>query len=114
MITGASQPSPQVGGILRPPSTSRSDIAMDPVETERFLSGFDTVECCFPDTWGIFVGRRMPAPVFLEAVTGGLSKPNAPFEWDPPGEIDPRPYPNPHTGFPNKLVVPALLTLLPA
>ena len=50
------------GGILRPPSTTGSVNGMDLMETERFLSGFDTVECCFPDTWGIFVGRRMPTP----------------------------------------------------
>ena len=87
---------------------------MDLVETERFLSGFDTVECCFPDTWGIFVGRRMPAPVFLEAVPGGLSMPNAPFAWNLLGEIDPVPYANPDTGFPNMHVVPDLSTLRPA
>ena len=34
---------------------------MDLAETERFLASIETVECCFPDTWGIFVGRRMPA-----------------------------------------------------
>jgi glutamine synthetase len=87
---------------------------MDLVETERFLSGFDTVECCFPDTWGVFVGRRMPAPVFLDAVTGGLSMPNAPFAWNLRGEIDPVPYANPDTGFPNMHVVPDLSTLRPA
>ena len=87
---------------------------MDLVETERFLSGFDTVECCFPDTWGVFVGRRMPAPVFLEAATGGLSMPNAPFAWNLRGEIDPVPYANPDTGFPNMHVMPDLSTLRPA
>ena len=47
---------------------------MDLVETGRFLDGFDTVECCFPDTWGIFVGRRMPAPVFLQAAEQTLAQ----------------------------------------
>src|SRR6187401_558310 len=111
MITGASQPSSQVGGILRPPSTSRSVIAMDLVETERFLSGFDTVECCFPDTWGIFVGRRMPTAAFLRSVERGISWPNAPLAWNIRGDIDAVPYTNADTGFPNMHVVPDLSSL---
>jgi glutamine synthetase len=87
---------------------------MDLAETERFLSDFDTVECCFPDTWGIFVGRRMPAPVFLQAAERGLSMPNAPLTWNVAGDIDPVPYSNADTGYPNMLVVPDLQTLRPA
>jgi glutamine synthetase len=87
---------------------------MDLAETERFLASIDTVECCFPDTWGIFVGRRMPAHVFLKAAEQGLSMPNAPFAWNIAGDIDPTPYANADTGFPNMHVAPDLATLRPA
>jgi glutamine synthetase len=84
---------------------------MDLAETERFLASIDTVECCFPDTWGIFVGRRMPTAVFLKAAEQGLSMPNAPFAWNIVGDIDPTPYANADTGFPNMHVAPDLATL---
>lgn len=87
---------------------------MDLAETERFLASIDTVECCFPDTWGIFVGRRMPAAVFLKAAERGLSMPNAPFAWNLAGDIDSTPYANADTGFPNMHVAPDLATLRPA
>jgi len=87
---------------------------MDLAETERFLTTIDTVECCFPDTWGILVGRRMPAAVFLRAAQDGLSMPNAPFAWNIRGDIDATPYANADTGFPNMHVQPDLSTLRPA
>ncbi|HTG48220.1 MAG TPA: glutamine synthetase family protein [Actinomycetota bacterium] len=83
-------------------------------DAERFLSDLDTVECCFPDTWGVFVGRRMPAPVFLRAAERGISMPNAPFAWNVRGDIDAVPFTNPDTGFPNMHVMPDLSTLRPA
>ena len=87
---------------------------MDLAETERFLSSTDTVECCFPDTWGVFVGRRMPAATFLRVAEGGLSMPNAAFAWNIRGDINPTPYANADTGFPNMHVLPDLSTLRPA
>jgi glutamine synthetase len=87
---------------------------MDLAEAERFLTSIDTVECCFPDTWGIFVGRRMPAASFLKAAEQGLSMPNAPFAWNISGDIEPTPYANADTGFPNMHVEPDLSTLRPA
>ncbi len=87
---------------------------MDLAETERFLTEIETVECCFPDTWGIFVGRRMPSDAFLKAAAQGLSMPNAPFAWNIVGDIDPTPYANADTGFPNMHVAPDLSTLRPA
>jgi glutamine synthetase len=87
---------------------------MDLAETERFLSTIDTVECCFPDSWGILVGRRMPTASFLRSAERGMSMPNAPFAWNIRGDIHPTPYANPDTGFPNMHVVPDLNTLRPA
>jgi glutamine synthetase len=84
---------------------------MDLAEAERFLSDVDTVECCFPDTWGVFVGRRMPTAVFVRSVEHGISWPNAPFAWNIRGDIDPVPYTNADTGFPNMHVVPDLASL---
>ena len=84
---------------------------MDLAETERFLTSIDTVECCFPDMWGVFVGRRMPARAFLGAAEHGLSMPNAPFAWNIRGDIEPTPYANADTGFPNMHVQPDLATL---
>ena len=84
---------------------------MDLADAERFLRDVDTVECCFPDTWGVFVGRRMPTPVFLRSVERGISWPNAPFAWNIRGDIDPVPYTNADTGFPNMHVVPDLSSL---
>ena len=75
------------------------------------LDPIDTVECWFPDTWGIFVGRRMPSATFLKAAEHGLSMPNAPFAWNIRGDIEPTPYANADTGFPNMQVVPDLTTL---
>ncbi len=87
---------------------------MDQAETERFLTSIDTVECCFSDTWGILVGRRMPTASFLRAAEQGLSMPNAPFAWNIAGDIDATPYANADTGFPNMHVMPDLATLRPA
>ena len=87
---------------------------MDLAETERFLSSADTVECCFPDMWGVFVGRRMPAASFLNVAERGMSMPNAAFAWNIRGDINPTPYANADTGFPNMHVLPDLSTLRPA
>jgi glutamine synthetase len=87
---------------------------MDLDEAERFLSQIDTVECCFTDTWGVLVGRRMPSGAFLKAAERGLSMPNAPFAWNIRGDIDPTPYASADTGFPNMHVAPDLSTLRPA
>jgi glutamine synthetase len=84
---------------------------MDHAEAERFLTSIDTVECCFPDTWGVLTGRRMPTARFLQAARDGLSMPNAPFAWDIEGHIEPLPYANAETGFPNMHVFPDLSTL---
>jgi glutamine synthetase len=84
---------------------------MDLADTERFLASIETVECCFPDSWGIFVGRRMPSAAFLRAAEQGLSMPNAPFAWNIRGDIQPTPYANADTGFPNMHVAPDLSTL---
>ncbi len=84
---------------------------MDQAETERFLTSIDTVECCFADTWGILVGRRMPTASFLSAAEQGLSMPNAPFAWNIAGDMDATPYANADTGFPNMHVMPDLSTL---
>src|SRR6476620_7171868 len=84
---------------------------MDLADAERFLSDVDTVECCFPDTWGVFVGRRMPTAAFLRSVEHGISWPNAPFAWNIRGDIDAVPYTNADTGFPNMHVVPDLSSL---
>jgi glutamine synthetase len=84
---------------------------MDLAEAEHFLTSIETVECCFPDTWGVLTGRRLPKPRFLEAARNGLSMPNAPFAWDIDGHIEPLSYANPETGFPNMHVVPDLSTL---
>jgi glutamine synthetase len=87
--------------------------AMDLAQAERFLSdqGIETVECCFPDTWGILTGRRLPTARFLRAAADGLSMPNAPFAWSIRGDIAPLPYTNPDTGYPNMHVLPDLTTL---
>ena len=107
MITrGSPLPGPGVSS-GRPDQGSPMDLA----EAERFLSDVDTVECCFPDTWGVFVGRRMPTAVFLRSVERGISWPNAPFAWNIRGDIDPVPYTNADTGFPNMHVVPDLASL---
>ncbi len=87
---------------------------MDLAETERFLSTIDTVECCFPDTWGVLVGRRMPTAAFLNVAESGMSMPNAAFTWSILGDITPTPYANADTGFPNMHVFPDLSTLRPA
>ena len=84
---------------------------MDLAEAEHFLTSIETVECCFPDTWGVLTGRRLPKARFLAAAEEGLSMPNAPFAWDIDGHIEPLPYANPETGFPNMHVVPDLSTL---
>ncbi len=84
---------------------------MDLADAERFLSDVDTVECCFPDTWGVFVGRRMPTAAFLRSVEHGISWPNAPFAWNIRGDIEAVPYTNADTGFPNMHVVPDLSSL---
>jgi glutamine synthetase len=84
---------------------------MDLAEAERFLTSMDTVECCFPDTWGTFVGRRMPAPIFLRAVRDGLSMPNAALGWNLAGDIEPTPFASADTGFPNMHVSPDVATL---
>jgi glutamine synthetase len=83
-------------------------------DAERFLDDVDTVECCFPDTWGVFVGRRMPAEVFRRRLEGGISMPNAPFAWNVRGDIDPVPYTNADTGYPNMHLMPDLSSLRPA
>jgi glutamine synthetase len=84
---------------------------VDLAEAERFLSSVDTVECCFPDTWGILVGRRMPTAAFLQVADRGLSMPNAPLAWNVLGDLDPTPYTNADTGFPNMHVRPDLDSL---
>jgi glutamine synthetase len=84
---------------------------MDLADVERFLSPMQTVECCFPDTWGTLVGRRMPAETFLRAASEGLSMPNAAFAWNLVGEIEPTPFASAETGFPNMHVAPDLATL---
>ncbi|MDP9243430.1 MAG: glutamine synthetase family protein [Actinomycetota bacterium] len=84
---------------------------MDLAEAEHFLASIETVECCFPDTWGVLTGRRMPTARFLSAAREGLSMPNAPFAWDIDGHIEPLPYANPDTGFPNMHILPDLSTL---
>jgi glutamine synthetase len=101
-----------VSGILRASRTGGR--AMDLADAERFLGDIETVECCFPDAWGVLVGRRMPAPVFLRAAERGISWPNAPFAWNIRGDIDPVPYTNADTGFPNMHMVPDLSSLRPA
>ncbi len=83
-------------------------------DIERTLSSIETVECCFPDTWGTLVGRRMPKDVFLRAAERGLSMPNAAFTWNPIGQIEATPYASADTGFPNMHVAPDLHTLRPA
>jgi glutamine synthetase len=88
---------------------------MDLAEIERSLTAsFDTVECCFPDTWGVFVGRRMPATAFLRVAEHGVSMPNAPFAWNLRGDIEATPYASADTGFPNMHVAPDLSTFRPA
>jgi glutamine synthetase len=89
---------------------------MDLAQAERFLAdqGIETIECCFPDTWGILTGRRLPTSRFLRAAAHGLSMPNAPFAWSIRGDIAPLPYANPDTGYPNMYVLPDLGTLRPA
>jgi len=71
----------------------------------------ETVECCFPDSWGVLTGRRMPAATFLRVARSGMSMPNAPFAWDLLGHIDPTPYASADTGFPNMFVRADLGTL---
>ena len=61
--------------------------------------------------WGILTGRKLPAAAFLRAAEHGLSMPNAPFAWSVRGDIEPLPYANADTGFPNMHVVPDLATL---
>ena len=56
----------------------------------------------------------MPSATFLKAAEHGLSMPNAPFAWNIRGDIEPTPYANADTGFPNMHVVPDLTTLRPA
>lgn len=84
---------------------------MDLAETERFLGSIDTVECCFPDLWGVLVGRRMSSATFLKAAEHGLSMPNAPMAWNILGHIEATPYASADTGFPNMHVAPDLSTL---
>ena len=84
---------------------------MDLTDPDRLLSDVDTVECCFPDTWGVFVGRRMPAEVFRRRLEHGISMPNAPFAWNIRGDIHPVPFTNADTGYPNMHLVPDLSSL---
>lgn len=94
-----------------PPAPFKGDGAVELADTERVLTSVDTVECCFPDTWGIFVGRRMPTEAFRRAIERGLSMPNAPFAWNVLGDIDATPFASADTGFPNIHVAPDLTTL---
>lgn len=87
---------------------------MDRAGIERTLEAAETVECCFPDTWGSLVGRRMPRDVFVRAAERGLSMPNAAFAWNLVGQIENTPFANADTGFPNMHVAPDLASVRPA
>src|ERR1041384_5060048 len=104
----------RAGAILRatrPATPDKEGVRVDLAEAEHFLTSIETVECCFPDTWGVLTGRRLPKGRFLAAAAEGLSMPNAPFAWDIDGHIEPLPYANPETGYPNMHVVADLSTL---
>jgi glutamine synthetase len=84
---------------------------VDLADVEPFLDQIDTVECCFPDTWGTLVGRRMPRESFLRNAERGLTMPNAALAWDIEGIIEPTPFASAGTGFPNVDVAPDLTSL---
>lgn len=71
-----------------------------------------TVECMFPDTWGIPRGKRLPTSHFLKVAAGsGFAMANVAFTWDMHGVIFPTSYVNDSTGYPDLHVVPDLSTL---
>ena len=71
-----------------------------------------TIECMFPDTWGIPRGKRLPTSHFLKVAAGsGFAMANVAFTWDMHGVIFPTSYVNDSTGYPDLHVVPDLSTL---
>ena len=71
-----------------------------------------TVECFFPDTWGIPRGKRLTARHFLSTAGGnGFAIANVAFTWDMHGVIFPTVFVNDETGYPDMHVVPDLSTL---
>jgi glutamine synthetase len=70
--------------------------------------GIHTVECMFPDTWGIPRGKRVPAKQFLKG--GGLAIANVSMTWDMACFIFPTDFVNGATGYPDLHVEPDLST----
>jgi len=71
-----------------------------------------TVECMFPDTWGIPRGKRLPTSHFLKVMEGaGFGLANVAFTWDMHGVIFPTSFVNDATGYPDMHAVPDLSTL---
>ncbi len=71
-----------------------------------------TVECMFPDTWGIPRGKRLSAKHFCSAARGsGFAIANVAFTWDMHGVIFPTAWVDDVDGYPDMHVVPDLSTL---
>jgi glutamine synthetase len=85
------------------------------VEAARELleqNSVHTVECMFPDTWGIPRGKRLSRNHFLATIAGpGFAIANVAFTWDMHGVIFPTRFVNDETGYPDMHVVPDLTTL---
>jgi glutamine synthetase len=71
-------------------------------------NGIHTVECMFPDTWGIPRGKRIPAKQFLKG--GEFAIANVSLTWDMHCFIFPTDFVNDATGYPDLLAVPDFST----
>lgn len=88
--------------------------AVDPDAVGEFLEREEvhTVECMFPDTWGIPRGKRLAVDHFRSAARGdGFAIASVAFTWDMHGVIFPTRFVDDVTGYPDMHVVPDLSTL---
>src|SRR5215831_14838802 len=59
----------------RLPAVTEGGARMDHAAAKELIDrhAIETVECCFPDSWGVLTGRRMPAATFLRVAQTGMS-----------------------------------------
>jgi glutamine synthetase len=72
-----------------------------------------TVECAFPDTWGVLRGKRIPASQFANVATSGFAIANAAFLWDMLCNIFEVDFANMDTGYPDMIATPDVDTFRP-
>ena len=75
--------------------------------------GIDTVECVFPDVWGIPRGKRLPAGNFLKTAAKGYAIASVSLVWDMHCFIFGTPFCPYDSGWPDMMAVPDLSTLRP-